>query len=160
MTPDDAAAVRALSSRGKDWREIAKVLDLHPNAVRAQVDPEYRARCAASASYWRTQREIADRVKRQQMRDVVSGRDLTASLLGDPEPSRSALAAPRTLPKMRGPHCPARFLAPAPPPRTCSYPLLGDSGPGGDMLCCGKPVKRGSYCEEHAELCYRRRVVA
>lgn len=25
------------------------------------------------------------------------------------------------------------------------------------MLCCGKPVVSGSYCEEHANICYERK---
>ncbi len=50
---------------------------------------------------------------------------------------------------------------PPPPPRAakpCLYPINGRPTSGGrpTYFDCGEPITRGSFCEEHARLCYSK----
>jgi hypothetical protein len=186
MTPDDQAAVRALAKRGREAPEIARTLDLNFNAVRAIVDPVYRARCAERTRAWHV--SLSSRFSRAPETD---GLDLTGRLMGDRPPGRSwpkpivhrsrhdiasdrelelrirrTLARPDkrrpkprrepAIPPMKVPPNPVRLLDHS--RKQCARLVGADTMPGGDLLMCGRPVVPGtSWCRECKERVFQKK---
>lgn len=174
MTPDDQAAVRALNQRGRNWQEISALLSLNANAVRAIVDDDYRACCAARTRAWHISLSAARRLR---VTADLDGLDLTARLMGDPPPGRPwpksepfrsrhdiasdrelelrirrALSRPKrkakrepVIPPMKTPPNPVRLLDRNTSRREGQCSTpLGDTMPGGELLMCGRPVVPGT----------------
>lgn len=94
MSDDQIQAANYLKKLGKGFGEIASILGLHVNTIKAGIDK----------TYWRTLHDNVARTReRRQARDidqfrrryVEDRRDLTAALMGDPPLERSALVQPR-----------------------------------------------------------------
>ena len=104
-TPELEAKARALRSQGMSWRDIGKAIGVNPTSVHEWCDDEYR-------DYKRGRRQELKRTdKPEAIRRPYQGktwkefrpddrhlpkvppdtRDLTARMLGDPLPGRSAL---------------------------------------------------------------------
>lgn len=89
----DWARVRRQRQRGRPWTVIARELGISTERLRRRCDPEYHERRLAQE---RQQAELhgsnwADTTAAIRPPDLPDTRSLTARLLGDPLPGRSAL---------------------------------------------------------------------
>jgi GcrA cell cycle regulator len=80
-------------------------------------------------------------------------------VVATPKPAQAPAPAPK--PEMPPEPAPPPIPRPPAPPRAarpCLYPINGAPTSSGrpTYLDCGEPIERGSFCAEHARLCYSK----
>jgi hypothetical protein len=97
LTPEQMARAKALLAEGKTWGVIAKLVGSTYFTVRCELDPSYRSRRAAQIREARARKPPSTKaVTLEEAQRAIAAipddtRALTARLLGDPLPGRSAL---------------------------------------------------------------------
>lgn len=92
MSVDEIAAAVALQKIGKDFGQIAHMLGVHINAIKAQLDAPYLEMCRENARKMREHRMRAAYIAARNFRLRPDTRDVTGIICGDPVFERSALA--------------------------------------------------------------------
>lgn len=106
-TDDHTVLARKLRKQGLTWEEVAIRVGCSPNTVRLNIDPVYAEKCIANRERYRKKyylkgshtyavrhgREESKNPAYDPKRDgeIEAPQSLTAALMGDPPPSRSAL---------------------------------------------------------------------
>lgn len=97
-TPELVARCKRLRDRGLSHSSIGRIVRVSASTVQRWIDPEYDARCKAMKvkvirisdleQGWKDPRLAKDEIHRRKPQSHVT---LTAALMGDPAPGRSAL---------------------------------------------------------------------
>lgn len=113
LTEEEIDRARSERASGKSYHEIAALFGVSYNAVRRKLDDDFRIQANESAKRCQENRRYegstgvsadVDRTRRQVPPDVLLEREratradvsLTAAILGDPLPGRSALDKKRS----------------------------------------------------------------
>lgn len=118
MSPEQIELVRQLRAAGMGWVRIGKAVGLGEHRIRRIVDPEYRARRNKLAERRRPRPRknevggplsagVVGRPSAEKLRAIALAlpsdtRGLTARLMGDPLPGRSALEQRKNIPGTTG----------------------------------------------------------
>jgi hypothetical protein len=90
MGEDEVIAAKVLQRTGKSFSEIAKILGVHVNTIRAELDTDYFAMCHRNMAKLR-ERKMNAAFYSAKKRHLADTRDHTAVICGDPIYERSAL---------------------------------------------------------------------
>lgn len=131
FTPEQAETIRAEWLAGTSTAQIGRLIGRTGASVTGKAHRMGLPRRQDPIKRVRTAQEAVEAAESQKCPNAAR---TAPNPLSGPEIDRTRVATSR----------------PIPPTTACEYPL----GQRGAYTKCGAPISRGSYCAEHAAVCY------